>query len=1116
MTNFEFTAVQLVFICNVAGITTNIGFESSTTIDVDTMSSSELLILARGVVYGLLICSDEVGFTEHYTGILGDISSGGTGGTVSPEQIQDTVAEMFEDGILITSDYDDNTGKIQLTPLPGVFINEYVAKTSSSMHLDGGILQQTTGVSFQILPGTGYARNTISGYLELLEWDTLSATCLYNGNNFIGIDYTGAIVISGSQLSPDIISIGYINTAFGNTVITGMSNIHLNGFDYIYWVNQWVRNAVGANVEFGCNVSMLPSPNELSAVLASGKVWAQFNEIDVSDNYNFTKMYGTTVGFIPDVSNPNTINTSYINDRNQAPGSALIEMTNGYFKKDMFFITAEGAFFYVYATSEWPTVEEARLAPLPATPDAIKAQLIRVAAVVTEKGATSVLPENLLDIRPIFSKVFEGGTSASPSTVISHNDLVDLGVDSHTQYHTDARGDVRYNTKSEITTLLSGKSDTGHGHTNATTIADGFMSLADKAKLDDIATAATANQTDAHLLDRANHTGTQSAATIADLTSASVGLGNADNTSDLNKPISTATQTALNAKANTSHTHTIANVTGLQDALDAKEATIASGTTSQFYRGDKTFASVTKANVGLGNVQDVDTTITANITSVIDKRFITDGDLATIGNQSGVNTGDETQSTIKTKLGAATALADGYLTAANFVIFNNKEGAITAGTTGQYWRGDKTWQTLNKSAVGLANVDNTSDANKPISTATQTALNAKEATVVAGTTGQYYGGDKTWQTLDKAAVGLSNVDNTSDANKPVSTATQTALNDKEATITAGTTSQYYRGDKTFQTLDKIAVGLSNVDNTSDANKPISTATQVALNSKVSSATSVGTGASVYKDNLLDVIRLRTLKSDQYTRAVQIVESADEISIGAKNIKHPSNYYITEFDDFYTAQVAKFLQAANSGAGSGSVQNTQPVFGGADKRFGIKTLNTGTTTTGYSGIYGIYATPNFGNLNPGDDILIAFSLRTPTLSDGTNRYTIYAGFTDQTTGTEGVDGAYFKYSDNLSGGNFQVVTSNNSTRTATDSGVTVVTNTDYTLTVKVKNVEGTISADFYINGTAVATNVTTNLPITSTRTTGLGLFFVKSAGITSRLLDVDWVYFEYFSSRNITL
>ncbi len=83
----------------------------------------------------------------------------------------------------------------------------------------------------------------------------------------------------------------------------------------------------------------------------------------------------------------------------------------------------------------------------------------------------------------------------------------------------------------------------------------------------------------------------------------------------------------------------------------------------------------------------------------------------------------------------------------------------------------------------------------------------------------------------KAQVGLGNADNTSDADKPISTATQTALNAKEPTITAGTTSQYYRGDKTFQTLDKSVVGLGNVDNTSDVNKPVSTAQATAIGLK---------------------------------------------------------------------------------------------------------------------------------------------------------------------------------------------------------------------------------------------------------------------------------------------
>jgi hypothetical protein len=75
---------------------------------------------------------------------------------------------------------------------------------------------------------------------------------------------------------------------------------------------------------------------------------------------------------------------------------------------------------------------------------------------------------------------------------------------------------------------------------------------------------------------------------------------------------------------------------------------------------------------------------------------------------------------------------------------------------------------ITKSMVGLGNVDNTSDADKPVSTATQTALNLKAPLADPTFTGTVSG-------ITKSMVGLGNVDNTSDANKPVSTATQTAL-----------------------------------------------------------------------------------------------------------------------------------------------------------------------------------------------------------------------------------------------------------------------------------------------------------------------------------------------------
>lgn len=73
--------------------------------------------------------------------------------------------------------------------------------------------------------------------------------------------------------------------------------------------------------------------------------------------------------------------------------------------------------------------------------------------------------------------------------------------------------------------------------------------------------------------------------TLPAATKASVGLGNVDNTSDASKPVSTATQTALDGKANNSHTHAVADVSGLQAALDGMVKTAG----EQSISGLKTF-----------------------------------------------------------------------------------------------------------------------------------------------------------------------------------------------------------------------------------------------------------------------------------------------------------------------------------------------------------------------------------------------------------------------------------------------------------------------------------------------------------------------------------------------
>ena len=58
------------------------------------------------------------------------------------------------------------------------------------------------------------------------------------------------------------------------------------------------------------------------------------------------------------------------------------------------------------------------------------------------------------------------GTQGPPGTGgdIDHASLNGLEADDHPQYHTDARGDVRYYTKAQVDSGLASKANAAHGH----------------------------------------------------------------------------------------------------------------------------------------------------------------------------------------------------------------------------------------------------------------------------------------------------------------------------------------------------------------------------------------------------------------------------------------------------------------------------------------------------------------------------------------------------------------------------------------------------------------------------------------------------------------------------
>lgn len=194
---------------------------------------------------------------------------------------------------------------------------------------------------------------------------------------------------------------------------------------------------------------------------------------------------------------------------------------------------------------------------------------------------------------------------------------------------------------------------------------------------------------------------------------------------------------------------------------------------------------------------------------------------------------------------------------------------------------------LGKADIGLGNVDNTTDAGKPVSTAQQTAIDLKAPLASPTFTGTVAG-------VTKAMVGLGNVDNTADASKTFSESQITNLVtdlaakqplDADLTTIAGltaTTDNMIQGvasawaSRTPAQV-KTALALNNVTNTSDANKPVSTAQQNALDLKanLASPTFTGTVAGITKS----MVGLGSV--DNTSDAGKPVSTAQQTALDAK-------------------------------------------------------------------------------------------------------------------------------------------------------------------------------------------------------------------------------------------
>ncbi|MGL5830926.1 MAG: choice-of-anchor Q domain-containing protein, partial [Candidatus Altimarinota bacterium] len=210
---------------------------------------------------------------------------------------------------------------------------------------------------------------------------------------------------------------------------------------------------------------------------------------------------------------------------------------------------------------------------------------------------------------------------------------------------------------------------------------------------------------------------------------------------------------------------------------------------------------------------------------------------------------------------------------------------------------------------------------------------------------------------------------------------------------------------------------------------------------------------------------------------------------------PARWGLYHYHDMLGVTTDSAISSQVSGT---SAANSATAITSVAAHSGVVQHTTGTTATGRAAMMSI----NPNNILLGNSWYWRYDsmVRITTLSDGTNRFIYRNGFLDSPS-AEPTDGVYFRYSDNLNTGQWQLVCRSNGTETATASTSAPAAATWYRLTIIV-NPAGS-SAEFFVDGTSIGT-CASNLPTGAGRGTGFGSFMLKSVGLTARTIDLDYV------------
>lgn len=277
--------------------------------------------------------------------------------------------------------------------------------------VSGGTITNNADPSkLDIAAGSGWIYSG-TGIPIPVSWSTQTAVPNIGlGYMHVAFDASGTINTSATKqslLSYVYVGYGFYNAAAG--AFTTRWNTPEWAGNYGARVSKFVREAFGAIISTGGEVT--PGASALTLNVAAMTSYFNLTEITraATNPATFLRLYGNTdqiVSIEGSTSGETTLNVTQWNDATQVAASALVTMTNGFWKKDVLIINPDGNAYYSIGRAEYATEAEARAADIPGFSTFYPDLNIFCAEIIIQKGISSITADKIVDIRPTMPRIF--------------------------------------------------------------------------------------------------------------------------------------------------------------------------------------------------------------------------------------------------------------------------------------------------------------------------------------------------------------------------------------------------------------------------------------------------------------------------------------------------------------------------------------------------------------------------------------------------------------------------------------------------------------------------------------------------------------------------------------